>query len=94
MFYVRLPAPLQPLERGERFEDPLHEALTTAGLGEVAGGGSQLGEDDTIIYCGLDVVVNDRDRGLELIRSMMRKLGAPDGTVIEEFLPVWSELAL
>jgi len=94
MFYVRIPVSLQPMERSERFEDPLNEALTVADLGEVAGGGSQLGENDTIAYCGLDVVVKDRDRGLEVIRLVMRKLGAPEGTVIEEFLPVWSELPL
>ena len=94
MFYVRIPASIQPLERGELFEDPLHQVLMSAGLGEVTGGGSQLGENETIAYCGLDVIVKDRDRGLQLIRSTMRKLAAPEGTVIEEFLPVWSELPL
>lgn len=94
LFYVRLPVSLQPMERGEQLEDPLHEALTVANLGEVAGGGPQRGENDTIAYCGIDVIVKDRDRGLEVIRSMTRKLSAPEGTVIEEFLPVWSELPL
>jgi hypothetical protein len=38
-------------------------------------------------YCGLDVVVNDRDRGL-------RASAAPAGTIIEEYLPEYRELAL
>ena len=93
-FYVRIPAPLQPLERGERFEDPLHEVLSAAGVGEVAGGGSQLDEVGEIVYCGIDVYVNDRARGLDLLRSTLKQLGVPDGTVVEEFLPDWSELPL
>ena len=43
--YVLIPAPLSPFERGERFEDPLDIELRRAGIGEVSGGGTQLGED-------------------------------------------------
>jgi hypothetical protein len=93
-FYVRIPANIKPIERGERFEDPLQEALTGQGLGRVTGGGSQLGIGDTIEFCGIDVVVHDRLRGLELIRDVMRRLVAPNGTVIEEFLPVYHEHTL
>ena len=63
-------------------------------MGEVTGGGSQLAADDSIAYCGIDVVVNDRDRGLQLIQRLMKDLGAPAGTVIEEFTPEWAELSL
>jgi hypothetical protein len=92
LFYIRIPASIQPLERGERFEDPLQQALEAASIGEVAGGGSQLGDDDTIVYCGIDVIVRNRDEGLRLIRRSMRESGAPPGTVIEEFVPEWAEL--
>jgi hypothetical protein len=91
MFYVRIPANVQPIERGERFEDPLHDALVEASVGEVTGGGSQLGEGTTVEYCGIDIAVVDRERGLDVIRRTMRELGAPPGTVIEEFLPKWQE---
>lgn len=90
-FYVRIPESLGPLERGDCYEDPLQQALAAAELGEVTGGGSQLGEGNTIAYCGLDVVVTDRDRGLELIRETMRRLGASPATVIEEYLPAYRE---
>ena len=90
-FYVRIPEDVQPLERGERYEDPLQEALSAEDLGEVTGGGSQLGEGKTIEYCGLDVEVRDRDRGLEVIRTVMGRLGAPAATVIEEYLPTYQE---
>src|SRR4051812_22208712 len=76
-FYVRIPEDLQPIARGDRYEDPLQDALDAEGIGEVAGGGSQLGEGTTLEYCGIDVVVRERARGLELIRAVMCRLGAP-----------------
>ena len=39
---ARLWEPIQPLDRGDRYEDPLDAALSAAGWGEVTGGGSQL----------------------------------------------------
>lgn len=90
-FYVRIPENVGPVERGNRYEDPLHDALTAAKLGKVTGGGSQLGEGTSIAYCGLDVVVLSRDRGLTLIRETMKRLGASPATVIEEYLPTYSE---
>ena len=38
--YVKIPGDIQPLARGERFEDPLDDALSASGLGQVSGGGS------------------------------------------------------
>ena len=93
-FYVRIPGDIQPIERGERFEDPLQAALAAEDLGEVTGGGSQMGEGKTVEFCGLDVEVTDRERGLQVIREVMRRLNAPPGTVIEEYLPVFRELSL
>ena len=90
-FYVRIPESIGPHERGTRYEEPLQEALTTAGLGEVTGGGSQLGEGRSIAYCGVDVVVTDRGRGLALLRQVMQRLGASPHTIIEEFLPSYHE---
>jgi hypothetical protein len=91
-FYVRIPGDIQPIERGERFEDPLQAALDAEDLGEVTGGGSQMREGKTVEFCGLDVEVTDRDRGLQIIREVMRRSDPPPGTVIEEYLPVFREL--
>lgn len=91
-FYVLLREPLGPSERGRKYEDPLMEAL--GALGEVTGGGSQMGEGKSIAFCGIDVVVNDRDRGLEVIRQCLRSCGAGEDTVIEEYVPAFNELPL
>ncbi len=90
-FYVRIPEDLQPLARGDRYENPLQDALAAADMGEVTGGGSQLGEGTSIEYCGIDVVVRDRARRLELICSEMRRLRAPPAPVVEEYLPSYRE---
>ena len=91
-FYVLIREPLGPMERGEKYEDPLAEAL--GNLGEVTGGGSQLGDGNSVAFCGLDVVVNDRDRGLKVIRKCLRSRGAPSNTTIEEYVPEFRELRL
>jgi hypothetical protein len=91
-FYVMIHEPLDPLDRGEKYETPLNEAL--AEFGRVTGGGSQLGEGDTIEFCGVDVVVNDRERGLAIIRECLRSCGAPADTIIEEYVPMFNELRL
>jgi hypothetical protein len=90
-FYVRIPEPLYPQERGEKYEEPLTEALMAAQVGEIIGGGQQLGVGDTIAYCGVDVVLYERIRGLEVLREALGRLGAPAGTVIEEFVPEFQE---
>lgn len=90
-FYVRIPGDIQALERGDRFEEPLELALGHAALGSVTGGGSQLGDDDKVEYCGIDVVTTDRVRGIEVIRRVMQECGCPNGAVIEEYLPEYQE---
>src|SRR4051812_13256311 len=90
--YIRIPESLPPFDRDDKYAEPLEDALGE--LGEVTGAGSQLGEGNTIAYCGLDVVVNDRDRGLKVIRQSLRACGAPAATVIEEYLPEYGELPL
>ena len=93
-FYVRIPGDIQPLERAERFEDPLESALEESGLGSVTGGGSQLGEGTTVEYCGLDVVVSDREQALALIRKVMQSVRCPPDAVIEEYVPEYAELPI
>src|SRR5688572_15610868 len=74
-FYVRIPEPLQPAERGLRYEEPIGLALSDAQLGRVTGGGSKPAADGSIEYCGVDVVVAERQRGLQVLRSTLQSLG-------------------
>lgn len=85
--YVLIPGDIRPIERGDRFEDPIQESLSAADLGKVTGGGSQRGEGNTIEYCGIDVVVYDLNRGIQHLKEELARLGAPPNTVIEQYLP-------
>jgi len=83
--YIKIPEELGPMDRGERYEDPIQESLDSRGLGEVSGGGSQLGDEKSdgtrsIEFCGLDVELLDLERGRALLRTRLIELGAPQGT--------------
>jgi hypothetical protein len=65
----------------DEIEDPLHEALVRAGLGEVTGGGT--GADCSMI----DVEVSDPVRGLALVREILVRLNVPRDTVINQYQP-------
>ena len=79
---ARLNARVQPIDRGDYFEDPLEETLQDAGLGEVTGGGTQLAEEPAgIEFCDLEVRVNKaNDETLTAITKRLEALGAPKGS--------------
>jgi hypothetical protein len=83
--YVKIPEGIGPIARGDKYEDPLDRKLRAEGVGEVSGGGQQLGHpqaDGTQIieFCGVDIDVNNFDQSLVLIRDELPRLGAPLGT--------------
>jgi hypothetical protein len=86
--YVYLPAAIQPLERGRRFEDPLDEELKRLKIGSVSGGGTQLGEERpdgtrAIESCGIDVDADHLAPVLAHLRERLPALGCPDGTQLQ-----------
>jgi hypothetical protein len=85
LIYIYLPGSIEPLDRGDRFEDPIDEELQRLGLGQVSGGGSQLGSERAdgtrmIEFCGIDVDTNDVDGARETLRMLLPKLGCPART--------------
>jgi hypothetical protein len=85
--YIKLPVDLDPFERCERFADPLQDALETADLGVITGGGSQFSEPDSegeesVEFCGIDVHLYDVKRGLALLRRELLRLEVPPGTTL------------
>lgn len=82
---VHIPQGLNPLERTAMYEEPLGQALEARGLGDVSGGGSQMGPpkaDGThdLISVDIDVDLRDAARGLPALRKELRKLHPPPGT--------------
>lgn len=86
--YVKIPAAIQPLDRGKLFENPIDAALAPKCLGHVSGGGSLLGDADpdgtrTIEFCGIDIDTTDRDGVLLILREMLPRLGVPLATELQ-----------
>jgi hypothetical protein len=86
--FVKIPDPVEPLERGSKYEDPLDEALKKEKVGEVTGGGSQLSKPDetgkaAIEWVGVDVDLTDFEKGLPILKRELLRLGAPPATVVE-----------
>ncbi len=93
MHYLRvnIPAPIQPIERGERFEDPLFDAFEAEGLdAEWVGGGSLLVEVDgrmVIESCDIELNVAEVSLAVPIIRRVLTEAGAPPETTIRQFEP-------
>jgi hypothetical protein len=86
--FVKIPEEILPLDRGEKYEDPLDASLKKAKLGEVTGGGTQLGKEKpngkkSIEWVGVDVELSDFEHGLPFLKSELKRLGAPIGTTLE-----------
>ncbi len=86
--YVKIPADIQPMDRGEWFEDKIEPVLAETGLGTVSGGGSSLSDPDaegrrTIEYCGLDIDVTDLEPALALLRDLLPQLPIVPGTELQ-----------
>ena len=91
MVIARLNARAQPMDRGEVFEDPLDRILQAAEMGNVTGGGTQLGTDGEIAFCDLEITVPEAtDAVLGAVLSAVRKalegLGAPKGSKL-----IWND---
>jgi hypothetical protein len=81
-----------PIDRGDRYEDPLNEVLEAAGIGRVTGGGSQLTEDGRIEFADIEIELADLDAALQVAVEALERAGAPhgseirlDGSVLREF---------
>lgn len=86
--YLKIPGNIQPIERGERFEDPLQAMLEETGLGGVSGGGSSLSDPDAegrrvVEFCGIDIDVADRGAALERLRAFLPALSIPSATELQ-----------
>ena len=83
---------IEPIDRGERYEDPLQGALEAQKAGAVTGGGSQMNADGGIDFVDVEVELANLDDALQLTASVLEQAGAPrgseilaDGEVLREF---------
>jgi hypothetical protein len=81
--YAQLNARIMPLDRGERYEDPLGEALGGNGFGQVTGGGTMQSKEGEIAYCGIDLDLFDVPQGVPFICEFLARCGAPKGSKLQ-----------
>jgi hypothetical protein len=71
---------VEPIDRGNRYEDPLHAVLEQANLGRVTGGGSQLSESGSIDYADVEIELANLDGALQVVAQALEEAGAPQGS--------------
>ena len=79
---ARLNARVQPIDRGEYYEDPLDELLKRLNLGEVTGGGTQLADEPAgIEFCDVEIRVTEANQEIvQTIVEQLESLGVPKGS--------------
>ena len=82
MVIARISEPIQPIDRGERYEDPLAQILETQKLGMVSGGGSQLDEYSNIVFADIEIMLANLDEALRVTRETLNSLGVPVGSAL------------
>ncbi len=74
-------ARIQPIHRGEIYEDPLDDILKRDSVGEIAGGGTLQSETGEIEYCEIEIEVSNSDQTtIDLVRKSLEQLGVPKGS--------------
>ena len=76
---ARLYEHVEPIDRGERYEDPLQSVLESRGIGRVTGGGSQLNELGGIEFADIEIELADLDDSLSTVADTLEAAGAPVG---------------
>jgi hypothetical protein len=71
---------IEPIDRGNRYEDPLQAILEEKNLGQVTGGGSQLNELGGIAYADLEIALANLDDSLRTVADALEQAGAPQGS--------------
>lgn len=77
---ARLYEHIEPIDRGERYEDPLQAVLEQANIGRVTGGGSLLNELGGIEYVDIEIELANLDGAVGVVVDALEKAGAPQGS--------------
>jgi hypothetical protein len=71
---------IEPIDRGNRYEDPLQAVLEQKTIGQVTGGGSQLNELGGIAYAEIEIELANLDDALGVVCEALESAGAPQGS--------------
>lgn len=71
------------IDSRDEVEDPLEEALSNSGLGEVTGGGGGM----SLYIIDVEVVETQFEEALDVIRNILKGLKVPSSTKIKRSQP-------
>ena len=77
---ARLYEHMEPIDRGNRYEDPLQAALDAARAGRVTGGGSQLNASGGIEHADIAIELANLEEAVRIVTTALEKAGAPQGS--------------
>ena len=77
---ARLYEHIGPIDRGNRYEDPLQAVLDETSAGQVTGGGSQLSELGGIDHADIEIELANLDGALRIVTEALERSGAPRGS--------------
>src|SRR5688500_16848935 len=80
---ARLNHRLMAIDRGERYEDPLQEALATRGFGSVDGGGTMMLQSGEVEFADVEVILTNDAEGIPFVVETLEALGAPRGSILQ-----------
>lgn len=83
LIVARIAEHVEPIVRGERYEDPLDAQLRATGLGEVTGGGTAFSHDGGIAFGDIDIEVTDIAASIPLITDVLSRQGAAIGSYLQ-----------
>jgi hypothetical protein len=72
-----------PIDRGERYEDPLGDALSEKGFGEVDGGGTMQSKEGEILFIDVHMHLSNPDESIPFVTRMLEEQGAPKGSKLK-----------
>jgi hypothetical protein len=77
---ARIPEHIEPLDRSQRYEDPLTQALASRDLGMLTGSGTHLTPESEIGYVDLEIALANLNGALDLVKQTLESQGAPVGS--------------
>jgi len=72
-----------PIDRGERYEDPLGDTLGEKGFGEVDGGGTMQSKEGEILYIDVHMYLTNLDESIPFVTRFLEERGAPKGSKLK-----------
>ena len=86
LLHIKIPEHIEPIDRGEKYDDPLSTQLEAGGYGKILRVGSLLSiSENGVEIVGIEMIirVKEKDSGIELLKGLLIELGAPINLTIE-----------